>query len=297
MTTEHVPVLASKIDEIVNLTPDAVIVDCTTGYGGHSQILGEKLGQDGCLIGLDVDNNCLERARQNLRGLKCRVLLKQNNFSKLAEVVHSAGYEKIDFILADLGWCSGQITDPQKGLSFQENQSLDMRLDPKIQTTAAEIVNTYTESQLADLIYQLGEERASRRIARFIVETRKNQPIKSTAQLSLIVCRAIGKAPGVKGIHPATKTFQALRIAVNNELENLDKLLEQADRLLKPGGMIAVISFHSLEDRIVKLDFQQKAKQGIYNLISKKPIVPDNSEVRNNPRSRSAKMRIAQRQV
>ncbi len=297
MAAEHVPVLAGVIDELVDLACEAVVVDCTTGYGGHSALLADKLGPAGLLIGLDVDQNCLARADQKLKSKRCKVLLKQNNFSQISSVLAEEGVEKVDFILADLGWCSGQLGDPQKGLSFSENQPLDMRLDNSVQTTAADIVNNTRQDELADIIFNYGEDRASRRIARFIVEARKNQPITSTSQLAMIVCKALGKGPTAKGIHPATRTFQALRIAVNNELENLEKLLEQAPKLLNPGGKIAIISFHSLEDRIVKRDFIANADAGLYKLITKKPITPDYTEVRANPRSRSAKMRIAQREV
>lgn len=295
MNVEHIPVLADKLAELITFSEDATIVDCTTGFGGHSSIFASRLGAEGTLMGFDVDPKCLANAQQVLSDLKCKVLLKNNNFSQISSTLYQEGIGEVDFILADLGWCSGQIVDSDKGLSFQENQPLDMRLDSFVKKTAEELVNNLGEEDLANLIFKYGQDRASRRIARFIVEFRENQPIKTTGQLSFIVCKALGKSPGGKGIHPATRTFQALRIAVNGELEVLESLLEQSPEILKPGGKIAIISFHSLEDKIVKENFKDNAKAGVYELLTKKPIVPDYKEVRHNPRARSAKLRIAQR--
>ena len=200
-----------------------------------------------------------------------------------------------DLILADLGFCSAQLKDPLKGLSFQENMKLDMRLDSRLKISAADIVNTSDEKSLADLIYKYGEDRASRRISRFIVEHRQNQPIRTTGQLAAVVCKSLNlPATGRKWkIHPATRTFQALRIAVNDELGSLERLLESASEVVKVGGYIAIISFHSLEDRIVKEDFKCKKSEGLYEVVTKKPLVADRQEVAVNPRSRSAKLRIA----
>jgi len=295
MSAEHIPVLAEQLESLIKLTSDAVIVDATVGYAGHSRIFGSKLGPEGCLIGLDVDEKCLALAGKNLSDVKCKVFLKKSNFSDISNAMADLGLAKADFILADLGWCSGQIVDSEKGLSFQNNMPLDMRLDSDIKTTAAKLVNSLEEDALADLIYKYGEERASRRIARFIVEYRRNQTIITTGQLSFIICRALGKVPQARGIHPATRTFQALRIAVNDELGNLEKLLEQSPRLLNKNGYLAIISFHSLEDRIVKQFFNAKSKEGVFELVTKKPIVADEKEIGQNPRSRSAKLRIARK--
>jgi 16S rRNA (cytosine1402-N4)-methyltransferase len=202
--------------------------------------------------------------------------------------------EKVDFILADLGFCSAQLEDDRMGLSFQRNMPLDMRLDKRLKTTAADIINRADEKTLADLIYKFGEERASRRIARFIVERRHREPITTTGQLAAIISSAMGKG-GWSRIHPATRTFQALRIAVNNELENLETLLGSAPALLGQNGFIAVISFHSLEDRIVKTDFKSNEKNGVYKVITKKPISASRDEISENHRARSAKLRIAQK--
>lgn len=273
------------------------MVDATIGQGGHSLLFGKILGPGGVIIGLDVDSNAIRRAQFKLKDLVCKVILANCNFSQITSQVHQLGIEQVDFILADLGVSSAQLADVQTGLSFQTNMPLDMRIDKRLKTTAADIVNKADEKSLADLIYKFGQDRASRRIARFIVQQRRQAPIATTGQLAAIVCQAL-KRPVKKRkhrIHPATRTFQALRIAVNNELENLEKFLASAPELLKKNGFIAVISFHSLEDRLVKSDFRKNESQGIYRIITKKPIAPTGEEIAKNPRARSAKLRIAQK--
>ena len=217
------------------------------------------------------------------------------NFSQITERVHEQGIDKVDFILADLGICSAQLADKTMGLSFQKNMPLDLRIDKRLKTTAADIVNRADEKSLADLIYKFGQEKVSRRIARFIVQNRRKEKISTTGQLATIVCKAVGLSGRKRKskIHPATRTFQALRIAVNKELENLEKLLVSVPELLTENGHIAVISYHSLEDGLVKSDFRRNERQGIYKIITKKPIVPSRQEIAKNPRARSAKLRIA----
>ena len=273
------------------------MVDATIGQGGHSYLFGKTLGPEAVIIGLDIDINAVRRAQVILKQLACRIIVLHSNFSQISEQLHSQGIEKVDFILADLGVCSAQLADAGFGLSFQTNMPLDMRIDKRLKSTAADIVNEMDEKSLADLIYKFGQDRASRRIARFIVRERKTEPITTTVRLANIVCRALGKpARGRKSrIHPATRTFQALRIAVNDELGNLKKLLASAPDLLKKNGYIAIISFHSLEDRLVKSDFRQNEKAGIYRIVTKKPIVPTPEEIKENRRARSAKLRIAQK--
>jgi len=268
------------------------MVDATVGNGGHSLLFGKRLGPEGAIIGLDVDITAVRRAQSVLEVLPCRIILVNSNFAELADVLRQQGFEKVDFILADLGVSSTQLDDETTGLSFQQNMPLDMRLDKRLTTTAADIVNKADEKDLADLIYRFGEERASRRIARLIVERRRKEPIMTTAQLASIVS-AVSR--GQTKIHPATRTFQALRIAVNSELDNLEKLLDSTPDLLKKDGLIAIISFHSLEDRLVKTSFKKNDEQGIYRILTKKPIVPDRDEVLRNRRARSAKLRIAQK--
>lgn len=293
--TGHIPVLAEPLAERIKLPRDAVMVDATIGHGGHSLLLGKRLGPEGAIIGLDVDIDAVRRAQSVLEPLQCRVILLQSNFAEVADVVRRQGFEKVDFLLADLGVCSAQLADDRIGLSFQSNMPLDMRLDKRLKTTAADIVNSEDEKSLADLIYRLGEERASRRIARLIVERRRREPITTTAQLAAIVSGALAGRGQWTRIHPATRTFQALRIAVNNELDNLASMLSSAPSILRKNGYVAVISFHSLEDRIVKTNFKDNESKGVYIIVTKKPITPSREQVMRNRRARSAKLRIAQR--
>jgi 16S rRNA (cytosine1402-N4)-methyltransferase len=294
---EHIPVLAKRLAEQINLPKDGVMVDSTVGHGGHSLLFGQKLGPAGVIVGLDVDKKAIQRAQFILKDLSCKVILLHSNFSQISEQLHKEGIEEVDFILADLGLCSAHLADAKMGLSFLENMPLDMRIDKRLKRTAADIVNEADEKSLADVIYEFGEDRASRRIARFIVRERGRGPISTTSQLASIVCRAL-RQPEQKRrgkIHPATRTFQALRIAVNKELENLEQLLWAAPSLLKRKGVIAVISFHSLEDRLVKNNFKENEREGIYRVVTKKPLVPSRAEVAENRRARSAKLRIAER--
>ncbi|MBN1127064.1 MAG: 16S rRNA (cytosine(1402)-N(4))-methyltransferase RsmH [Sedimentisphaerales bacterium] len=298
-TPKHISVLSDNLSEQIRIPPDAIMVDATVGYGGHSLRLGSRLGPEGTIVGLDVDPQCIETARSRLEGLNCRVILVRENFDHIQKVLGQLAIEKVDIILADLGFCSGQIEDPNRGLSFQQPMPLDMRLDDRLEKTAADLINKTDEKTLADILYQYGEERASRRIARFIAEQRRQRPIQTTTELALLVCRALrqpDRRPGRK-IHPATRTFQALRIAVNDELGCLERLLKAAPDLLRLGGRIAVISFHSLEDRIVKHDFKRNQAAGIYEIVTPKPITAAADENKANPRSRSARLRIAQRKT
>jgi len=239
------------------------MVDATIGHGGHSLLFGRKLGPDGAIIGFDVDESSIRTAKLKLADLTCRVALVHSNFAQIADHLHTQGIEKVDFLLADLGLCSAQLTDAGAGLSFQANMPLDMRIDKRLKRTAADIINEADEKCLADLIYRFGQDRASRRIARFIVRHRVNEPITTTGQLAGIVCKALAR-PGKKRI--------------------------------KKDGWIAVISYHSLEDGMVKRNFRQNAKDNIYTVMTKKPIVPTDAEIARNRRARSAKLRIAQRQ-
>ena len=294
---EHIPVLARTLVEQINLPRDGVMVDATIGQGGHSLLFGRTLGPDGVILALDVDKKSIQGAQIRTKDLACKVIFIYGNFSQIGELVREHRVEKVDFILADLGLCSGQLVDAEIGLSFQTDMPLDMRIDKRIKSSAADIVNKADQKSLADLIYKFGQERGSRRIARFIVRERQGRPIATTGQLAAIVCRALGR-PGRKRksrIHPATRTFQALRIAVNNELDNLERLLAAASELLAQKGRIAVISYHSLEDRLVKNNFKANEQAGIYKIITKKPIVPSREEIGENQRARSAKLRIAER--
>lgn len=291
---EHIPVLA-QFAAGISLKNDAVVVDATIGHGGHSKIFAKSLGRDAVIVGLDVDADCLKITKENLANVPCRVLLVRENFANIADTLRQNGIEKADLIFADLGVCSVQLADKSKGLSFSEDMRLDMRLDDRLKISAADIVNSRDEKGLADLIYDFGQERASRKIARSIVLYRQKKKIDSTVELVNIICQALKCSPKShkSKVHPATKTFQALRIAVNHELENLEKFLQAAPDLLKKNGKIAVISFHSLEDRIVKTNFKENKAARIYEIVTKKPITASAAERLENPRSRSAKLRMA----
>ena len=293
---EHIPVL-TEFAAGISLKDDAIVVDATIGSGGHSKIFAKSLGKDAVLLGFDVDNNCLAIARQNLAALPCKVLLVRENFANIAQVLRQNGIEKVDLIFADLGVCSTQLADENKGLSFEKDMKIDMRLDDRLTISAADIVNRMDEKGLADLIYNFAQERASRKIARSIIQARQKKKIDTTAEFVNIICHALRCNPKSRKsrIHPATKTFQALRIAVNSELENLEKFLAAVPNLLKKDGKIAVISFHSLEDRIVKMNFRQNKAAGIYEIATKKPITASAAQRLENPRSRSAKLRMAVR--
>jgi 16S rRNA (cytosine1402-N4)-methyltransferase len=294
MPAEHIPVLSQFVAGI-NLKKNAVVVDATIGCGGHSRIFAQSLGQNAVLLGLDVDNNCLTISRQNLTALPCKVLLVRENFANIADIMQQNGIEKADLIFADLGVCSAQLADVNKGLSFNDDMKLDMRLDDRLDLSAAEIVNSMGEKGLADLIYNFGQERASRKIARSIIYYRQKKKIISTVELVNIICMALKCSPTSRKsrIHPATKTFQALRIAVNSELENLEKFLAVVPNLLNKNGKIAVICFHSLEDRIVKINFKKNKAAGVYEIATKKPVTASPAERLENPRARSAKLRMA----
>jgi 16S rRNA (cytosine1402-N4)-methyltransferase len=301
----HVPVLLQEAIEFLNVRRGGTYIDATVGLGGHSYEIAKRLGAPGHLIGLDKDPAALEKAGVRLRTSDLgesereqadwpRVELRQASFASLAEV---RGL-KADGILADIGVSSLQLDDAARGFSFQADGPLDMRMDPHSERTAEQVVNHLDERELADVIYEFGEERRSRRIARAIVRSR---PVRTTAQLAEIVSAAARPMNwgqdrhDQRRIHPATRTFQALRIFVNRELDDLRALLEAAPRILKPGGRVVIISFHSLEDRIVKDAFREGAKQGYFSLLTKKPVTATEEESERNSRSRSAKLRAAER--
>jgi 16S rRNA (cytosine1402-N4)-methyltransferase len=295
--TGHDPVLLKEIVEFLSPQPGQIFVDCTLGRAGHASAIAPHLGPNGLLIGLDADPRNLEFAQQKLASAPCRVRLFHANFSELWEVLKEAGIDHVDSILADLGISTNQLFDERYGLSFAQNMPLDMRIDPRTGQTAADLVNKMREDDLANVLYNLAQERYSRRIARKIVEARTLSPITSTERLAELVRSVIptrGKGP--ERIDPATRTFMALRMKVNHELENLDTLLNQGPKFLKPGGRIGIVSFHSMEDRAVKQAFRSAEQTGLLKILTKKPLSPTDSEITSNPRSRSAKLRVAQRQ-
>jgi 16S rRNA (cytosine1402-N4)-methyltransferase len=287
---EHVPVL---LDEVVNwLDPKAgqTMVDGTLGAGGHTRALAERVGDAGCVISLDRDPAALSEAERRLRGYPIK--LAHSDYCELPEVLREVGVQQVDGIVLDLGLSSDQLADESRGFSFQTAGPLDLRFDPTHGEPAARLVNRLSEHDLADLIFRYGEERYSRRIARAIVERRREAEIRYAAELAELVRRAIPRSKHPQRIDPATRTFQALRIAVNGELHSLELALKTLPDCLRPGGRLAIICFHSLEDRPVKQAFREDAR--LKNLTSK-PIRPGPIEVMANPRSRSAKLRVAER--
>jgi 16S rRNA (cytosine1402-N4)-methyltransferase len=289
----HVPVLLKEAIDFLAVRRGGTYIDATVGLGGHSYEIAKRLGAPGHLIGLDKDPAALNIAREGLmRGEDWpTITLLHRSFAEIAKGQRPA---TIDGILADVGVSSLQLDDATRGFSFQADGPLDMRMDPRSERSAEQVVNHLDERQLADVIYEFGEERRSRRIARAICRSR---PIRSTAHLADVISAAARPMNSEKRrIHPATRTFQALRIFVNRELDDLRALLEAAPRILKPGGRVVVISFHSLEDRIVKDAFREGAVQNKYfRVLTKKPVTATESENDRNPRARSAKLRAAER--
>jgi 16S rRNA (cytosine1402-N4)-methyltransferase len=290
----HVSVLPAEVLALLAPAPGEVFVDATVGAGGHARLLAERLGPSGRLIGLDRDPGMRDLARPRLEGLP--VALVHAGFDELRAVLDGLGLEKVDGVLADLGVCSDQLDAAERGFSFSQPGPLDMRLDPTGGEPAAALLRRLNERDLADLIWRYGEERFSRRIARRIVEERKRSPLETTEQLAELVRRCVPRPrPGGRRrppIDPATRVFQALRIAVNDELGALDRLLAALPGCVRPGGRAAVISFHSLEDRPVKQAFRDRA---VWEALTRKPVQAGEEEVRSNPRARSAKLRAARR--
>ncbi len=305
----HEPVLLHESIAALALKPEGVYVDCTLGGAGHSlAILSTEPSIR--LIGIDQDPVALERAGHRLQHYKEQVTLVHGNFRNLTEILFDLGIHQVDGILLDIGVSSPQLDEGERGFSYHHDAPLDMRMNPENPVTAEELVNSLPERELARIITDYGEERWASRIARFIVEAREKERIRTTGQLVEIIKNAIPAAARRSGPHPARRTFQALRIAVNNELGALQSVLEQSIPLLKPGGRIVVITVHSLEDRIVK-DFFQRClghcvcppglpvcvcgQQATLKLVNNKPIVPTSAELAKNPRARSAKLRAAER--
>ena len=295
--SRHVPVLLQTAIRMLDVRRGGVVVDATLGYAGHASEIARRLGREGTLIGFDRDPNAMALAKERLDALReelgpemPRLVLHDVEFSQAGALL--AGV-KADGLLADFGASSMQFDEAHRGFSFQADGPLDMRMNPREGVTAEQVVNQTGEKELADLIYEFGEERRSRRIARAIVRSR---PVTTTAQLARIVAGAAGSMKGER-IHPATRTFQALRIYVNAELGEIDALLAAAPELLRPGGRLVAISFHSMEDRRVKDALREGARQGIYEVLTRKPLMAEAEETDRNPRARSAKLRAAERKA
>jgi 16S rRNA (cytosine1402-N4)-methyltransferase len=295
----HVPVLADAVLEVLDLRPGHTVVDCTLGLGGHSRMMLERVAPNGRLIATDFDPRNIEFAREQLNQVHGgNFIIHNTNFAALPNVLTSDGVEHVDAILADLGVASPQIDDPSRGFSYRGDGPLDMRMDLSRKVTAAQLLARMSEAELRDALTDLGDEEDAAKIAALVVKRRAERPIGTTQDLVEIVCEArdftLKRAAGAK-LHPAARTFQALRMLVNREVPNLDRLLKVAPDLLRPGGRVAIISFHSGEDRRVKHAFREALRAGVYDEAPSDPVVATERETRDNPRSRSAKLRWATR--
>ena len=295
--SNHSPVMVHEVTAWLTGRNVTSLCDGTVGYGGHAEALLEGMGVVGTVVGIDRDAEALATCRIRLSRFEGRLILVKGLFMDVRAHLATAGMSGTDGVLLDLGVSSPQLDDPNRGFSFQSDGPLDMRMDQSSGATAAELVNTMPEAELADLIYQYGEERFSRRISRAIVRIRADHPFRTTQELVAAIKGAVPSAYRHGRIHCATRTFQALRIAVNREIETLEPALRAAADVLAPGGRLAVISFHSLEDRIVKHTLRSLAQESDNRLavLTKKPLTPSEEECRMNPRARSAKLRVAER--
>jgi 16S rRNA (cytosine1402-N4)-methyltransferase len=299
----HIPVLTKEILNYLNLKKGGVYIDCTLGGGGHSKAILENIYPHGLLIGIDQDTEAIETAKEELKSYIDKVKLVKGNFKNLEEILSDLKIEIVSGIIFDLGVSFHQLKEKERGFSFKEDSHLDMRMDLNQEFNADILINSYSEKDLAEIFEKYGEERLSKRIARIIVTERKKKAITTTKQLSDLIIKTL---PGAKKrhtwrIHPATRVFQAIRIEVNQELKALEKGLNQAIRVLEDKGRICVISYHSLEDRIVKHLFKGAEREGReqknyrLKIVTKKPIRPSSEEVRDNPKARSAKLRVAEK--
>jgi 16S rRNA (cytosine1402-N4)-methyltransferase len=292
----HIPAMLEEVMEFLDPKENDVVVDATLGLGGHAEAILKRIGTRGRLIGIDRDERSLRMAKERLRPYLEQTHFVRGDFRDLDRILSDLGVTQVNGVLLDFGISSFQLDDPQRGFSFQMEGPLDMRMDQDNPLSAFELVNSLPEEELAAILRDYGEERWHNRIARTIVRQRSMRPIATTSDLREVVLKAV---PSRKGrgerIHPATRTFQAIRIAVNRELESIDIVLKKCVDLLAPGGRIAVIAFHSLEDRIVKQQFRALAQEGKVRLVVKKPLRPGEKECQENPRARSARLRIAER--
>ena len=303
----HIPVLYYEtLDNLVK-NPDGIYIDCTLGGGSHSEGILERLSDKGLLISIDQDSTAIEYSKQRLEKFGSKWKVFKGNFENIDTIAYMAGVDKVDGILMDIGVSSKQLDDPERGFSYRYDVKLDMRMNTEQKISAYDVVNTYSEEQLSKIIFEYGEERYARKIAKLIVEERKSFPIEKTSDLIALIKRAY---PERSSKHPAKKTFQAIRIEVNRELEVLENAMSKAVELLKVGGRLAIITFHSLEDRIVKNKFKDLATAckcpkdipicvcgGVkkFEIITKKPIIPIDDELKNNNRAHSSKLRILER--
>jgi len=311
MGFEHRSVMPDEVHEHQNLKPGNICVDCTLGGAGHALATIQQILPDGIFFGIDQDLDAIDHAKEILAPFKKNVRLFHNNFINLPAILNSNGIQGVNSIVLDLGFSLNQLKNAGRGFSFNKNEPLDMRMDIRNDLTASKIINSYQENELADLFFKFGEEKFSRRVAKRIVETRRDKEINTSLELAQIVKMAIpAKNVFSQRIHPATRVFQALRIAVNKELEKLEKFMERVPSLLKKGGRLCVISFHSLEDRIVKQALR-KFEEGCtcpkdlpvclcgfiptMKSVFRRPLIPTEKEIKSNPMARSSKLRVAQK--
>ncbi len=310
MEFHHVSVLLDECIDNLNIKPDGVYVDCTMGGAGHSKEIVKRLSKDGLFIGFDQDINAINTAKERLSEYSDRVKFVHSNFQNLKNELEKIGVYKVDGVLADLGVSSHQLDEADRGFSYMQDAPLDMRMDIRCSFSAYDVVNTYSEAELSKIIKDYGEDNWAKRIAKFIVEGRKEKNIETTGELVEIIKKAIPKKARIDGPHPAKRTFQAIRIEVNNELGVITEMIDDAASIMNEEGRICIITFHSLEDRIVKNAFRDLAtdcicpphipicqcdKEALVKVITRKPILPTDKEIEENPRSRSAKLRVAER--
>ncbi len=291
----HIPVMLVEVIDYLKLSPGKIIVDATIGTGGHSKGIIERIMPGGKLIGIDRDEDSLAVARERLRDFGPACEFVYGNFVNMDDILKNLNIKKIDGVLFDLGLSSYQLEDPNRGFSFQYEGPLDMRFDRNSFISAYDLINNLNEEEISTMLWTFGEERWHNRIAHFLVEERQKRAIATTRELSDIVVKAIPHKYRHYRIHPATRTFQAVRIAVNRELETIGVGISEAIELLDRSGRICVISFHSLEDRIVKFSFRKFAASGEIKIITPKPLTPQDAEVGENPASRSSKLRVAEK--
>ncbi|SPF32865.1 S-adenosyl-dependent methyltransferase activity on membrane-located substrates [Syntrophobacter sp. SbD1] len=308
--SKHIPVMLGPVIELLDCKPGGIYVDGTVGGGGYARSILEKSAGDGVVLGMDWDGEALKRARERLDGYGERLILEMADFADIRRVLRKHGIGQVDGIVVDLGVSSFQIEDAQRGFSFSKEGPLDMRMNRDLPQTAADLVNALQERDLADLIYRYGEERLSRRIARAIAAARRKGRIDTTRELAELIRKTVPASRDASRIHPATRTFQALRIAVNREIDSLERFLPEALDVLKPGGRVCAVAFHSLEDRVVKEAFRNWARscrcpreraacecegKPLVRLLTKKALRPSADELEGNPRARSARLRAVEK--
>jgi len=291
----HRPVMLEEVLSFLKLKNGMVVVDATIGMGGHAVEIVKKISPRGVLIGIDRDNESIEKAKQRLKDYSSQCRFVYDNFRNIDQILDSLNIKHVDGVILDLGVSSYQLENPIRGFSFINEGPLDMRMDRSNSTSAFDLINNLTQNELASILWKFGQERFSNRIARMIVRKREEAPIDTTTDLANLISKAMPYQKRHQRIHPATRSFQALRIAVNRELEALEVFLQKISKYMNKKGRICIISFHSLEDRIAKVNFRNLAKTEKFRLIVKKPLIPKDEEIKTNHRSRSAKLRVLEK--